>query len=249
MEGRYSAFGQKFKMKYISFLLILFSVSVYGEEGKLRISEIEKNVYVHTYYKLLNDGYFPSNGLVIETEEGIVLVDTAWGEEQTSQLLDWVSVNLKKPVIAVIITHFHEDRAGGIRILKKLNISSYAGKRTISILKEEGNALPDKSLKDRDILVFGKTKIETFFLGAGHSKDNLVVWLPSFKILFGGCLVKSAEAKEIGNVKDADLNEWPKTIHKLEKLFPKISVLVPGHQSWGGRESLKRTLELLEVSK
>ncbi|PKA15687.1 subclass B1 metallo-beta-lactamase [Leptospira haakeii] len=236
-------------MKYISFLLILFSVSVYGEEGKLQITEIEKNVYVHTSYKLLKEGYFPSNGLVIETEEGIVLVDTAWGEEQTSQLLDWISANLKKPVIAVIITHFHEDRAGGIKILKKMNVSSYAGKRTISILKAEGNSLPEKSLKDKDILVFGKTKIETFFLGEGHSKDNIVVWLPGSKILFGGCLVKSAEANEIGNTKDADLKEWPKTIHKLEKSFPEISVLVPGHQSWGGKESLKRTLELLETSK
>lgn len=236
-------------MKYISFLLIIISFSIYGEEPKLQVSEVGKDVYVHTSYKLLKDGYFPSNGLVIETEEGIVLVDTAWGEEQTSQLLDWVSANLKKPVIAVIITHFHEDRAGGIEVLKKMNISSYAGNRTISILKGEGKSLPEKSLKDKDILVFGKTKIETFFFGAGHSKDNLVVWLPGSKILFGGCLVKSTEANEIGNTKDADLKEWPKTIYKLEKSFSKISILVPGHQSWGGKESLKRTLELLESSK
>ncbi|TGL33955.1 subclass B1 metallo-beta-lactamase [Leptospira koniambonensis] len=236
-------------MKYISFLLILFSVSIYGEDPKIQVSEIGKNVYVHTSYKLLKDAYFPSNGLIIETEEGIVLVDTAWGEEQTSQLLDWISINLKKPVIAVIITHFHEDRAGGIEVLKKLDIPTYSGKRTISILKEEGKHLPEKLLKDRDLLIFGKTKIETFFPGAGHSKDNLVVWLPGSEILFGGCLVKSVEANEIGNTKDADLKEWPKTIHKLKKTFPKISILVPGHQSWGGKESLKRTLELLKSSK
>ncbi|MGJ4787917.1 subclass B1 metallo-beta-lactamase [Leptospira koniambonensis] len=236
-------------MKYISFLLILFSVSIYGKDPKIQVSEIGKNVYVHTSYKLLKDTYFPSNGLIIETEEGIVLVDTAWGEEQTSQLLDWISINLKKPVIAVIITHFHEDRAGGIEVLKKLDIPTYSGKRTISILKEEGKHLPEKLLKDKDLLVFGKTKIETFFPGAGHSKDNLVVWLPGSEILFGGCLVKSVEANEIGNTKDADLKEWPKTIHKLEKTFPKISILVPGHQSWGGKESLKRTLELLKSSK
>ncbi|TGM99634.1 subclass B1 metallo-beta-lactamase [Leptospira dzoumogneensis] len=236
-------------MKYIIFLLIVFSASVYAEEHGLQVSKIGTNVYVHTSYKLLKDGYFPSNGLVIGTEEGVVLVDTAWGEEQTSQLLGWVSKNLKKPVIAVIITHFHEDRAGGIEILKKLNIPSYAGKRTISFLKEEGKSLPEKSLKDNDNLVFGKTKMEILFPGPGHSKDNLVVWLPKSKILFGGCLVKSAEANEIGNTKDADLKEWPKTIRKLEKSFSKISILVPGHQSWGGREGLKRTLELLEVSK
>ncbi|MCR1795387.1 subclass B1 metallo-beta-lactamase [Leptospira sp. WS58.C1] len=236
-------------MKYISFFLILFSVSIYGEGPKLLVSQIGKNIYVHTSYKLLKDGYFPSNGLLIETGEGVVLVDTAWGEEQTFELLDWISNNLKKPVIAVIITHFHEDRAGGIDILKKQNIPSYAGKRTISILKEEGESVPEKVLKDKDLLVFGKTKIETFFPGAGHSKDNLVVWLPGSRILFGGCLVKSVEADDIGNTKDADLKEWPKTIRKLEKMFPKISIIVPGHQAWGGRESLKRTLELLGVSK
>ncbi|MEI1276964.1 subclass B1 metallo-beta-lactamase [Leptospira venezuelensis] len=236
-------------MKYIIFLLIVFSISIHAEEPKIQVSEIRKNIYVHTSYKLLKEGYFPSNGLAIDTTEGVILIDTAWGEEQTSQLLDWVSNNLKKPVIAVIITHFHEDRAGGIEVLKKLNIPSYAGKRTISFLKEEGKSLPEKSLKDKELLLFGKTKIETFFLGAGHSKDNLVVWLPESKILFGGCLVKSIESNEIGNIKDADLMEWPKTIHRLERIFPKISILVPGHQSWGGKESLQRTLELLKVSK
>ncbi|PJZ77618.1 subclass B1 metallo-beta-lactamase [Leptospira neocaledonica] len=236
-------------MKYIIFPFIIFSFSVYGEGPKVQVSEIGKNIYVHTSYKLLKDGYFPSNGLVIETEEGAVLVDTAWGEEQTFELLSWVSKNLKKPVIAAIITHFHEDRAGGIEVLKKENIPTYAGIRTIAILKKEKKSLPEKTLKDKEPLVFGKTKIETLFIGAGHSEDNLVVWLSESKILFGGCLVKSIEANDIGNTKDADLKEWPKTIRKLEKTFPQISILVPGHQSWGGRESLKRTLELLEVPK
>ncbi|TGL60668.1 subclass B1 metallo-beta-lactamase [Leptospira sarikeiensis] len=236
-------------MKYVFILLLLISLSAYAEEPKIKITKLDKNVYVHTSYKLLGDGYFPSNGLIVETDKGIVLIDTAWGQEQTIELLSWISENLKKPVLSAIITHFHEDRASGIEVLKKQNIVSYAGYRTVALLKEKGQEVPEKSLKDLEILSFGKIKIKTFFLGPGHSRDNIVVWVPKSKLLFGGCLVKSPEASEIGNIKDADLKEWPNTIRKLQSKFPEVSMVIPGHQSWGGKEAFTKTLDLLEKGK
>ncbi|GBF40145.1 hypothetical protein [Leptospira johnsonii] len=70
-------------MKYIIFLLFSFSIAIYGKEPEIQVSVIGKNIYVHTSYKLLKDAYFPSNGLIVETEEGVVLVDTAWGGRES----------------------------------------------------------------------------------------------------------------------------------------------------------------------
>ena len=46
--------------------------------------------------------------------------------------------------------------------------------------------------------------IEVFFPGAGHTRDNLVVWLPEHRVLFGGCMVKSARGRTPGNLADAE---------------------------------------------
>ncbi len=231
-------------MKFI--LLLFLSSSLFAEVPEIRISPLGKNFYVHTSFKLLGTEYFPSNGLVVDLGSGVILVDTAWGEEQTLQLLRWISDNLKKPILFAIISHFHEDRSGGIGILKKKNIPVYAGRRTIEILKEKGADIPDRLLKDEMELKVENTVIQTYYPGPGHTRDNIVIWFPEKKILFGGCLVKSSKAKDIGNTKDADLNEWPKTVRRLQTKYPKISFLVPGHEDWGGKEAFTRTLELLE---
>ena len=46
----------------------------------------------------------------------------------------------------------------------------------------------------------GTYSIEAFYPGPGHSPDNIVVWIPEARVLFGGCLVKSAGAKGLAAV-------------------------------------------------
>jgi metallo-beta-lactamase class B len=36
--------------------------------------------------------------------------------------------------------------------------------------------------------------LQAYYPGAGHTRDNIVVWVPQDKVLFGGCLIKSLEA-------------------------------------------------------
>jgi hypothetical protein len=63
--------------------------------------------------------------------------------------------------------------------------------------------------------------------------------------MYGGCLVKSTEAKDLGNIADANLAEWPKTIRKLIKRYPNPTYVVPGHFGWDSK-ALQHTLKLLE---
>ncbi len=48
-----------------------------------------------------------------------------------------------------------------------------------------------------------------FYPGAGHTKDNVVVYFPKERILFGGCFIKDNKATGMGNIADADLAAWP----------------------------------------
>jgi glyoxylase-like metal-dependent hydrolase (beta-lactamase superfamily II) len=60
-------------------------------------------------------------------------------------------------------------------------------------------------------------------LGAGHTKGDTIVWLPSQKVLFSGDLVEYDAACYCG---DAQLQAWPSTLDALEALG--AEKLVPG---------------------
>ena len=52
--------------------------------------------------------------------------------------------------------------------------------------------------------------------GAGHTKGDTVVWVPSEKVLFSGDLVECDAACYTG---DAQLEEWPATLEALRCLL------------------------------
>ena len=83
-----------------------------------------------------------------------------------------------------------------------------------------------------------------FYPGAGHTEDNVVVWLANEKILFGGCFVKSLQNKNLGNTGDADISEWPNSIQKVLNRYPDVKVVVPGHGKIGNISLLTHTQAL-----
>src|SRR5690606_30609631 len=91
---------------------------------------------------------------------------------------------------------------------------------------------------------FGAYRFQVYFPGPGHAPDNIVAWFPKEKILYGGCLVKSVEDKTLGNLGDADVNEYAKTIENLIHKFPNPSYVIPGHGNWSSTSSLQHTLKM-----
>lgn len=65
-------------------------------------------------------------------------------------------------------------------------------------------------------------------------------------MLVGGCLVKSASAKDLGNITDAYVNEWSTSIENVLKRYENINLVVPGHGEVGDKGLLLHTLDLLK---
>ena len=72
-----------------------------------------------------------------------------------------------------------------------------------------------------------------------------MIWLPEDKILFGGCLLKSLEAKDKGNIKDADLKAWSVSVEQVKKKYPDAMIVIPGHGKIGNTSVFDYTLKLL----
>jgi metallo-beta-lactamase class B VIM len=210
---------------------------------------LKPGVWIHTSWRVLGDGTrFPSNGLLVKDGEALALVDTAWGERPTEELLDWVARELRRPVVRAVVTHFHDDRMGGASVLAARGIPFFGHPSTRALAGKKPGPLPEAL---EGVAEVGETvrvgPLEVLFPGPAHTLDNVAVFLPEAKVLFGGCAVKSLDAKTLGNVADADLPSWPSAIRRLQQAFPGAEVVVPGHGAEGGPELLAHTLALLEI--
>lgn len=229
------------------FIYILFQITAFASKtDTVELSALSENVWIHTTYKELNGNPFPSNGLVIKTVNGLILIDTPWNDEQTETLLQTLKKETGLSVILAIITHAHDDRIGGIRTLLKNNIRTISSKLTASMAPAAGFPSPEALTITDTTLIIGTTKIELFYPGAGHTKDNIVVYIPVEKILFGGCIIKSLASETLGNTVDADMKNWVISIKNLQKKFPLVQTVIPGHGKWGTKKLLTHTISLIK---
>ena len=98
-----------------------------------------------------------------------------------------------------------------------------------------------------DAVRFGP--VELFYPGAAHSTDNLVVYVPSANVLYGGCAVHELSSTSAGNVADADLAEWPTSVERIQKHYPEAEVVIPGHGLPGGLDLLQHTANVVKAHK
>ncbi|MGE0077898.1 MAG: subclass B1 metallo-beta-lactamase [Bacteroidales bacterium] len=240
-------------MRTIIFLLCLVIASANYAQTYTQIKankditlvKISDNTFVHITYT--NDpkfGRFPSNGLIITNNNEAFLFDTPFTNEQTKELLDFITNSLKLKVIGFAPNHWHKDCVGGLEYLKSIGVKTYANQLTIDILKEKGLPYPEVGFKDSIQLFIGDKEILCYYLGAAHSTDNIVVWIPSEQVLFAGCMVKSIDAKNLGNTVDGDLKDYPTTIQNMLDKFPDAKIVIPGHGNFGGIELLTHTKAL-----
>lgn len=213
----------------------------------LAVSEIGPGVWVHTsWHEFASGARFPANGLIVRDGDGLVLVDTAWGRERTAELLDWMDSELGLPVTLAIVTHFHDDSMGGTPVLAERGIRFVSGELTRE-LGGAAEASPPESVGD---LVPGEAvriaSVEIFYPGSGHSRDNLVVYVPGEKVLFGTCAVRHPDFPGQGNTADADLEGWPVAIGRVRERYPEVEIVVPGHGSPGDASLLSHIIGLFD---
>lgn len=253
----------KLKMKQIILLVITFTLLSCSETKKkeifepkivfksddLIITQLAEHTYQHTSYFFSEDfGKVDCNGMLVQDKDEVIVFDTPADSSGTVKLLNWINNELKNKTVAVVSTHFHFDCVGGLKEFHKREIPSFANFKTIEYSKEKGFNVPQNGFKDSLILKVGDQKVITKFFGEGHTKDNVVGYFPSENILFGGCLIKEIGAGK-GNLEDANIEEWSKTVEKIKKEYPDVALIIPGHGKYGNRELLEYTINLFNNKK
>jgi metallo-beta-lactamase class B len=234
----------KLKTK-ICCVLVFICAGAWAQHAPLVINHLTGDFYVYTTYHDFEGKPFPSNGLYVVTHAGVVMIDTPWDSTQFQPLLDSIKVKHNQEVVFCISTHFHEDRTGGVDFLKERGIKTYSSKQTFELCKARKERLPELTFLNDTTFKVGEHVLQTYYPGPGHTVDNIVIWFPKSRILYGGCFVKSTESRGLGNIADANVDEWEYSITRTMKKFRQAKHVIPGHQDWGNTNSLQHTLSLI----
>lgn len=233
-------------MKKVFSLVALIGTFAFGQIKPIQIDSINNNLFVYQTFNTFQEVDYNANAMYLVTKKGIVLFDVPWQKSQYQTLNNILQQKYNLPVIAVFATHSHEDRAGDLSFYNELNIPTYASALTNSKLKKEGKATSKFEIELGKTYKFGKEKFVVEYFGQGHTEDNLVVWFPKYKVLNGGCLIKGADAVNLGYTGEANVAEWSKTVQKLVNKHPKINQVIPGHDNWKANGHIENTFKLLE---
>ena len=90
--------------------------------------------------------------------------------------------------------------------------------------------------------------IELAFPGHGYTSDNLIAYIPSAGVLYGGSAVRGAGSKTLGNQTNADLEKWQVSLNWMKTTYPKTKVVVPGHGKGANLSLVDGTIALINES-
>jgi len=229
-------------------LLILFFTHLSGQKisGNLQITPLTGDFYIYTTYNLYQGEKIPANGMYLVTNKGVVLFDCPWDTTQFQPLLDSIQMKHHQPVVVCIPTHFHDDRTAGLDYFRQKGINTYTTVQTDELSKKNNKKRAEFLMTKDTVFTIGQYSFETIYPGQGHAPDNIVIWFKKQKILYGACLIKSVEDKDLGYLGDANRTAYARTIKNVIRKCPDPRFVITGHGDWTHISALKHTLMMAE---
>lgn len=217
------------------------------------LDPIAPDVYVYTA-----PGGEANAGVVIG-DAGVVVIDSGPTPEAARGLAAAIKRLTPKPILYVVLTHFHGDHTFSVHelaptkgVIAHVYTQEHLAGHGRDHLKEyrarfgEGPTtgatipVPAVAFPDMYSLPLGRQHILLFYQGRGHTRGDIVAYLPTAHVLFTGDLASAGRLPWLG---DGYVKEWQQTLDRLAVLD--VTKVVPGHGPAGGREVLTRFREYL----
>lgn len=233
------------KVRRVVVLLLLACAAPLSAQTRVHVEKLADGVWAGIPDKGANVGWFVIG-------DGVIAVDAGADNATGAAILNAIAESTGgKPVKAVVITHAHGDHAGGVRAFAAAGAriicqESIAGQILALVLQAKGGAddplaaKPNvkpvvEALSERSIMVDGVHNAQVFFLGAAHSKGDLVVYLVNDKILFIGDLATNGRMPYMQSA-DVDPDGWEHALAALSHVA--VDKMVPGHGQAGPASGL-----------
>jgi glyoxylase-like metal-dependent hydrolase (beta-lactamase superfamily II) len=196
---------------------------------------------------------FISNAGFVMTSKGVVVVDALGSPILAKKLIAEIARITPQKIVAVIVSHYHADHVYGLQEFKKIGAKIYAqgeGRNYLSSETAKQRLIASRidfapwvnantQLVAADVWIDQKTNLNIggvqFLIsrvGPAHAPEDLMVYVPSEKVLFAGDLVFRGRIPFVGN---ADSKGWINALAEIEKLKPQI--VIPGHGAYSTKPS------------
>ena len=166
------------------------------------------------------------NGLIVRDGGRVLVVDTAWTDDQTAQILNWIKQEINLPVALAVVTHAHQDKMGGMDVLHAAGIATYANALSNQLAPQEDGCGATQPDFRRQWL--GRTSNRAQLWPAQgilprprHTSDNITVGIDGTDIAFGGCLIKDSKASRSAISVMPTLSTTPRQRARLVRRSPR----------------------------
>lgn len=238
----------------ILFLTIYLACSFTGlmaqeNEAKLKITHLTGDFYVYTTYNLYENTPVPANGMYLVTRNGVAMFDTPWDTTQFQPLLDSIWQRHKQKVTLCFATHWHSDKTAGLEYYRQQGIKTYTTVQTDELSRKNNKKRAEFLMTKDTVFRLAQYTFETFYPGEGHTTDNIIIWFKKQKILYGGCLIKGADDETLGNLSDANVQEYATTLKNVQRKCTKPKFIIVAHSDWKNLNSLNHSIMMAEKLK
>jgi glyoxylase-like metal-dependent hydrolase (beta-lactamase superfamily II) len=237
------------------------------EEKQITFTEIAPNIYAYT-----TQG--DPNSAVIIGDDHVLVMEAQATPVMAKALIEKIRTVTDKPIKYLILSHYHAVRVLGASAFEGAEIVCSA--KTLEMINERGEQ-DFKSETDRFPRLFksvesiphltyptitfetamtinlGNRIVELKHLGAGHTRGDIIAWVPDCKALFSGDLLEYGATPYCG---DAQLEEWPQTLQHIKALGAVCAVPGRGNALFNENEvnesidsTTKYVIMLLETAK
>jgi metallo-beta-lactamase class B len=183
------------------------------------------------------------------TGNGVVLFDTPWDTTQFQPLLDSIQAKHNQTVTICIATHWHSDRTEGLAYYKQAGIKTYTTLLTDNLSKQNNKKRAEFLMTKDTVFNVGEYSFEIYYPGGGHTEDNIIAWFGKEKILYGGCLIKGAEADNLGYLGDANIANYETALKKVQNKCRNPKFIIVSHHNWTNTNSLNHSIKLAKKLK
>ena len=210
-----------------------------------------------------NQNFISNAGFVI-TPKGVVVIDALGSPVLAKKLISEIKKITPQKVVAVIVTHYHADHVYGLQEFKNIGAKIYAqgeGRGYISSETAKQRLIASRidfapwvnastKLIGADVwidqsytLSIGGVDFKIGRVGPAHAPEDLIIYVPSEKVLFAGDLVFRGRIPFVGN---ADSRGWLHALDEIQALNP--SIVIPGHGAYSTDpvEDIRFTREYLK---
>ncbi len=204
------------------------------------------NITIHNYYTSppFEEIYY----YAIETEEGLILIDTGRLLSQARYALENLQ-QFNKPILAILITHPHTDHFGGLPVFVEKagrDIPIYASQITFDSIESDKRGyienrneqlgedfpdleeipLPNSIVEDGQNLTIGGVNIIAYDFPTNESDTTTTYYLPEREVMFMGDLVNGEKTPGLF---EGNTSNWLTILRAIQQRFPNLEQVYPGH--------------------